>query len=85
MRYETLWQKNQAKIEANLRARIDKLTKRVHDQVLEVGLYQNLCFNQRVLLREILAICRQEQFEYLEPKDKLERIERYARRIMETE
>ena len=85
MRYDTVWRKNQAKIEANFRARIDKLTKRVHDQVLEVGLYQNLCFNQRVLLREILAICRQEHFEYLEPKDKLERIERYARRIMETE
>ena len=84
MRYETVWQKNQAKIEANFKKKIVELTKRVHDQVLEVGLYQNLCFNQRVLLREIVAICRQEQFQYLEPKDKLERIERYARRALET-
>ncbi len=84
MRYESVWQKNQEKIEANFRKKIVELKKRVHDQVLEVGLYHNLCFNQRVLFQEILAICRQEQFQYLEPKDKLERIERYARRALET-
>lgn len=83
MRYESVWQKNQTKIEANFKKKIAELKKQVHDQVLEVGLYQNQCFSQRVLLQEILAICRQEQLQYLELEDKLERIERYARRALE--
>ena len=82
MRYETVWQKNQEKIEANLRREIAKLNKKTRNQVLEIGLYQNLCFKQNVILQEILAICRQEHMEHLELKDKLERIERYAGRHM---
>jgi len=83
MRYETEWQKNQEKIEANFRKKIAYLKKQVHDQVLEVGLYQNQSFNQRVLLQEILAICRQEHLQYLGLDDKLRRIESYARRALE--
>jgi len=82
MRHESIWQKNQEKIEANFRNKIVQLNKRVRDQILEVGMYQNLCFDQRVILQEILAICAQEDMLYLEPKAKIERIERYARRAL---
>ena len=82
MRYETEWQKNQEKIEANFRKKIAELKKQVRDQVLDVGMYQNLCLKQRAIFQEILAVCTQEHMQYLEPKVKLERIEQYVRRAL---
>jgi hypothetical protein len=82
MRYETVWQKNQAKIEANFNKKIASLEQQVRDQITEVGLHQNLCLSHRAIFREILAICAQEQMLYLEPEEKLERIEQYVRRAL---
>lgn len=82
MRYESRRQRISRQAEERRQAEVDGLKKRIDDQILEVGLYQNMCFDQRVLLQEILAICRQEHMECLELGEKLERIESYARRVV---
>ena len=81
-RYESRRQRVSRQIEERRQADVERLKKKVDDQILEIGLYQNMCFEQRVLLQEILAICRQEHMECLELGEKLERIESYARRAM---
>jgi len=83
-RYESRRQRVSRQIEERRLAEVKGLKKKIDDQILEVGLYQNMCFDQRVLLQEILAVCRQEHLECLELGEKLERIESYARRAMVT-
>ncbi len=82
MRYESRRQRISRQAEERRQDEVDGLKKRIDDQILEVGLYQNMCFEQRVVLQEILAICRQEHLECLELGEKLERIESYARRVV---
>lgn len=84
MRYYSVWQKNHEKIEANFRKKLDELNNRIRDKILEAGVYQNLYFEQRVILQEILAICKQEQMQHIGLDDKLRKIEKYARRALET-
>ena len=83
-RYESRRQRVSRQIEERRQAEVEHLKKKIDDQMLEVGLYQNMCFDQRVLLQEILAICRQEHMECLGLGEKLERIEHAARRAVAT-
>lgn len=82
MKHESRWARIRRQNEEARNREIEQLKLRLQNQMAEAGMYQNLCYDQRVILQEILAICAQEHFQYLEPEDRLERIRRYARRAL---
>ncbi len=82
MKYESRWERIRRQNEERRRQEILKLKNQISNAKTEAALFKNLCFDQRKILQEILAICAQEQMEYLDMSNKLERIEQYARRAL---
>lgn len=85
MQFESKWDRIRRQTEEARKQELEQLENKLHDKESEAEKYRTICQEHRVIFQEILAICAQEHFKFLEPKERLERIVVYARKAMASE